>query len=84
MGFDSKTHGPGRFPVKNKAMTASYKMRKAIERYEKKVGKMEKTFGVEVCEEMRVGKGFFDFVILTSPGFPGLTRTINHYGEIYR
>ena len=58
-------------------------MRKAIERYEKKVGPMRKEYGIESIESNRRGGGFFDYCVLTAFGFPGLTRTVNHEGEIF-
>lgn len=64
-------------------MKASYKMRKAIERYEKKAGPMQKDFFVESDPMNRVGRGFYDGCVLYSPGFPTLTRTVNHQGEIF-
>ena len=63
-------------------MKASYKMRKAIEAYEKKVGPMEKHFFVESIPENRVGRGFYDGCQLTSDIMPSLNRIVNHEGEI--
>lgn len=66
-----------------KKMKASYKMRKAIERYEKKVGKMDREFFVETTPEVRVGHGFYDGCHLTNKIAPSLNRTVNHDGEIF-
>lgn len=63
-------------------MKASYKMRKAIERYEKKVGPMMKEYGIESIESNRRGDGFYDYCLLWAKGFPTLTRIVNHEGEI--
>ena len=64
-------------------MKASYKMRKAIERYEKKVGEMDKTYFVESIPENRVGNGFYDGCQLSSKICPALNRIVNHDGEIF-
>lgn len=64
-------------------MKASYKMRKAIEAYEKKVGEMQKTFFVESDPRNRVGRGFYDGCQLYSEIDPRLNRIINHDGEIF-
>jgi hypothetical protein len=64
-------------------MKASYKMRKAIEAYEKKVGKMDKNFFVESIPENRVGRGFFDGCQLTSDIAPSLNRIVSHDGQIF-
>lgn len=64
-------------------MKASYKMRKAIERYEKKVGKMDKEFFVETTPEVRVGHGFYDGCQLSSKLFPSLNKIVSHDGQIF-
>ena len=65
-------------------MKASYKMRKAIERYEKKVGgKMDKTYFVESIPCNRVGKEFYDGCQLSSKVCPSLNKIVSHDGEIF-
>lgn len=65
-------------------LKASYKMRKAIERYEKKVGvTMHKEFFVEHMPENRVGHGFYDGCQLSCDHVPALNRIVNHDGEIF-
>lgn len=64
-------------------MKASYKMRKAIERYEKKAGAMRKYFFVESIPENRVGRGFYDGCQLYCDVCPSLNRIVNHKGEIF-
>lgn len=59
-------------------------MRKAIERYEKKVGcTMQKDYFVEADARVRTGRGFWDGCQLSSPIVPSLNRIVNHNGEIF-
>ena len=58
-------------------------MRKAIERYEKKVGEMDKEFFVESYPGNRVGRGFFDGCLLSCKICPSLNRIVSHDGEIF-
>ena len=67
--------------MKVTALKASYKMRKAIERVEKKYGEMKKTFFVEIYESVRVGRGFYDGCELHCPILQK-TVIVNHFGEI--
>lgn len=69
--------------MKNYELKASYKMRMAISRLEKKFGKLQKTYGVEVHPSNRVGKGFYDYCELRSDIFRGLGYLVNHDGETF-
>jgi len=67
---------------KQNELRASYKMRKAIERVEKKSGGMDKHFFVERDECNRVGRGFYDGCIL-SDRLLQRSIIVNHEGEIF-
>lgn len=63
-------------------MKSSYKMRKAIERIEKKYGKMNKDYFIETIESNRVGRGFYDGCVLHCPILQK-TIIVNHFGEVF-
>ena len=67
--------------MKTTTLKASYKMRKAIERVEKKYGEMKKSFFVEIYESVRVGRGFYDGCELHC-SILQKTVIVNHFGEI--
>ena len=70
--------------IENTPLKASYKMRKAIERLEKKYGELNKHFGVEHIAENRVGHGFYDYCQLRCDVLQGLGFIVNHDGEVFR
>ena len=63
-------------------LKSSYKMRKEIERMEKKYGKLNKRFFVEHYECNRVGRGFYDGCQLTDNILQNLNIIVAHDGTI--
>ena len=63
-------------------LKASYKMRKAIEKLEKKYGKLNKRFFVEMDERVRVGHGFYDGCHLTDDIIQSRNIFVAHDGRI--
>ena len=63
-------------------LKASYKMRKAIERLEKKYGALNKRFFIEHDEYNRVGKGFYDGCQLTDDIIQSRNIMVAHDGTI--
>lgn len=67
-------------------MKASYKMRKAIERLEKRHGiTFKKEYFVESTPENRAGRGFWDGCVLSWPVESlGTAYMVNHDGEVWK
>ena len=63
-------------------LKVSSKMRKAIEKLEKKYGKMNKRFFVEMDERVRVGHGFYDGCQLTDDIIKSWNIIVAHDGTI--
>lgn len=63
-------------------LKVSAKMRKAIEKLERKFGKLNKRFFVERNEEERVGRGFYDGCQITCPIIQSLDFVVAHDGTI--
>lgn len=63
-------------------LKASYKMRKAIEKLERKHGSLNKRFFVERNECVRVGRGFYDGCRLTFTFIKSLVFVVAHDGTI--
>lgn len=63
-------------------LKVSYKMRKAIEKLERKFGKLNKRFFVERNECVRVGRGFYDGCRLTFTFIKSLDFVVAHDGTI--
>lgn len=63
-------------------LKVSYKMRKAIEKLEKKYGKLNKRFFVERDERERVGRGFYDGCELTDDIIQSRNIGVSHDGTI--
>lgn len=63
-------------------LKASYKMRKAIEKLEKKFGKMNKRYFIERNESVRTGHGFYDGCQLTDTIIKGRNIIVAHDGTI--
>lgn len=64
-------------------LKANSKMRKSIERLEKKYGTtLNKDFGIESNEQLRVGRGFYDYCELTCNTCENYKRTVSHDGVI--
>lgn len=65
-------------------MKASKKMQRTIERIEKKYGELNKMYGVEHSESVRVGRGFYDYCDLTCNILKNLHIVVAHDGSWYR
>lgn len=63
-------------------LKVSSKMRKAIEKLERKFGKLNKRFFVERNEGVRVGRGFYDGCRLTFTFIKSLDFVVAHDGTI--
>lgn len=63
-------------------LKVSSKMRKAIEKLERKFGKLNKRFLVERNEGERVGRGFYDGCKLTCSIIQNLDFVVAHDGTI--
>lgn len=63
-------------------LKVSAKMRKAIEKLERKFGKLNKRFFVERNEGVRVGRGFYDGCRLTFTFIKSLDFVVAHDGTI--
>lgn len=63
-------------------LKVSAKMRKAIEKLERKHGSLNKRFFVERNECVRVGRGFYDGCRLTDPIIKSLDFVVSHDGTI--
>lgn len=63
-------------------LKVSSKMRKAIEKLEKKYGKLNKRFFVEMDERERVGHGFYDGCQLTDDIIQSRNIVVAHDGTI--
>lgn len=63
-------------------LKVSTKMRKAIEKLERKFGKLNKRFFVERNEGVRVGRGFYDGCRLTFTFIKSLDFVVAHDGTI--
>lgn len=66
----------------NIELKASSKMRKSVEKMERKFGKLQKNYGVEPIESNRVGRGFYDYCQLTSDILKSFNVTVAHDGTI--
>ena len=64
------------------SLKVSSKMRKAIEKLEKKYGKLNKRFLVEMDERVRVGHGFYDGCQLTDDIIQNRNIIVAHDGTI--
>lgn len=64
-------------------LKVSYKMKKAIEKLEKKYGKLNKRFFVEMDESVRVGRGFYDGCQLTDDIIQSRNIFVAHDGTIW-
>ena len=64
-------------------MKVSSKMRKAIEKLEKKYGKLNKRFFVEMDERVRAGHGFYDGCQLTDDIIQSRNFIVAHDGTLY-
>ena len=67
----------------NTIMKASKKMEATIARMEKKYGKLNRDYFVEVREENRVGRGFYDGCTLTCDILKNLHIVVAHDGTYY-
>lgn len=63
-------------------LKVSSKMRKAIEKLEKKYGQLNKRFFVEMDERERVGRGFYDGSQLTDDIIQSRNIFVAHDGTI--
>ena len=63
-------------------MKVSSKMRKAIEKLEKKYGKLNKRFFVETDERVSAGHGFYDGCQLTDDIIQSRNFIVAHDGTI--
>lgn len=63
-------------------LKASYKMKNAIKKLEKKYGAMNKRFFVERDESVRVGNGFYDGCQLTDDIIQSRNIMVAHDGTI--
>lgn len=75
----------------NTEMKVSYKMRKSIERIEKKFpylateeAKKRRRYGVEYLESNRVGRGFYDYCLIIDQYAGGERFAVGHNGTIMR
>lgn len=65
-------------------MKVSKKMQSTIDRLERKYGKLEKSFGIELEPSNRVGRGFYDFCQLSCKLFQSLYIVVAHDGSYYK
>lgn len=63
-------------------LKVSSKMRKAIEKLEKKYGRLNKRFFVEMDERVRVGRGYYDGSQLTDDIIQSRNIFVAHDGTI--
>lgn len=64
-------------------LKVSNKMRKAIEKLEKKYGQLNKRFFIEMDERVRVGRGYCDGCQLTDDIIKSRNIVVAHDGTIY-
>ena len=64
-------------------MKAAYKMKQTIKRLEKKYGKLNKEFDIEVFKINRRGGSFYDYCILTCSVLKSLHITVAHDGSYH-